>query len=160
MYLTCIFALWKFPWFCFSRFRELDFFLQSLKWQMLGDFGLWALFRKSLKRLDRFFRNVHHTCFLMQKCNCKVSLALIHWNSFTLNDKDAVSNDEKVALQIHCLQNYGKLFKIMNVTFLREHFTAEMRRSEAKQSNSCYLHRRRCKKNTFFTEKCNIHKFE
>ena len=28
----------------FVRFRELDFFLQSLQWQMLGNFGLRAFF--------------------------------------------------------------------------------------------------------------------
>ena len=51
VYLTYIFALWKFRWFCFPRFRELDFFLQSLQWQMLGNFGLYAFFLKSLKQL-------------------------------------------------------------------------------------------------------------
>ena len=79
---------------------------------------------------------------MKKKCNCKVLLTLIHLNTFKLNDKEAVKKDEKVALQIHGSQNYGKLFKIMHVTFLREHFTAGMCRSGAKQSISCYLHRR------------------
>ena len=70
-------------------------------------------------------------------------------------DKDAVKNDEKVTLQIHGLQNYGKLFNIMYVKFLCEHFKAGTCRSEAKQSI-----RKRYEKNTFFTEKFNIHKFK
>ena len=81
--------------------------------------------------------------------NCKVSLTLIHWKTFKANDKDAVKNNEKVALQIHGLQNYGNIFKIMDVTFLREHFRAVICRSEAKQSISCYLYRRTCKKTHF-----------
>ena len=96
---------YKFGCYTFLRFREGVFPVASLWLQSFSNFQVLTFLQKYLERLDRFFQNVHHECFIIYtRFYTKVSLTLMHWNIFNFNDKEDCDPTEKFAQRIHCWQ--------------------------------------------------------